>query len=308
VNGLCELGEADAFVAAAEIVEADEHGVVTTVFDLVFDDEATPVSVALWAFVILVMQIASAGDESVLTATSDEANGVVECLLVAHREGVADLLESTCRCAAQWAATHRLNINMAVADAIDEDGAQVFVNRPAVRLIVEIVGGDEAVQFRVVIVCPIDAVLMVAEREMQLGLVELVLHLALVIVETLEGCAEKVEGFVSGVDVVGVSATLEGSLADVITRQTWHVGVIAEVHNHVGLALDDVGTDPFQVNCRHSWLRLSVRDHQVCARFIRHAVARLSRIRTTSDACADDAQLRGVAGCRQRLRPCGRFL
>lgn len=118
-----ELGEADAFVASAQIVQADEHGVIAAVFDLVLDDQATPVSVALRAFVVLVVQIASAGDEAMLTAASDEANGVVQCLLVAHREGVADLFESTCRCAAQWAATHRLNINVAVADTIDEDGA-----------------------------------------------------------------------------------------------------------------------------------------------------------------------------------------
>ena len=116
-----ELGEADAFVATAQIVKADEHGVVTAAFDLMLDDHATPVSVALRAFVVLVVQVASAGDETMLTATSNEANGVVESLLVAHREGVADLLESTCRCAAQWAATHRLNINVAVADAINED-------------------------------------------------------------------------------------------------------------------------------------------------------------------------------------------
>lgn len=135
------------------------------------------------------------------------------------------------------------------------------MNSPAVRLIVEIVGGDEAVQFRVVICCPIDAVLMVAEEEVQLGLVELVFDLALVIVKALEGCAENVESVVGCFDVVVVSATLEGSLADVVTRQAWHVGMIAEVHHYVGLALDDVGTDPLQVNCRHSWLRLSVRDH-----------------------------------------------
>ena len=140
------------------------------------------------------------------------------------------------------------------------------MNSPAVRFIVEIVGGDEAVQFRVVVRCPIDAVLMVAEREVQLGLVELVFDLALVIVETLEGCAQNVEGFVGGFDVVVVAATLERSLADVVTAQAWHVGVIAKVHHHVGLALDDVGTDPLKVNSRHSWLRLRVRDHQVCAR------------------------------------------
>ena len=57
-----------------------------------------------------------------MASTSDETNGVVKSLLVAHREGVADLLESTCRCAAQWAATHRLDVNVAVADTIDEDG------------------------------------------------------------------------------------------------------------------------------------------------------------------------------------------
>jgi hypothetical protein len=50
-----ELGEADAFVAAAEIVEAYEHGVVAAVFDLVLDDHATPVSVALRALVVLVV-------------------------------------------------------------------------------------------------------------------------------------------------------------------------------------------------------------------------------------------------------------
>lgn len=266
MNGLCELGERHAFVAAAQIVEADEHGVVTAVFDLVLDDHATPMRVALRSLVVLVVQIASAGDEAMLTATSDEADGVVERLLVAHRERVADLLESTCRCAAQRAATHWLDINVAVADAVNEDRPQVFVNCPAVRLIVEIVGGDEAVQFRVVIVCPIDAILMITEEEVKLGLVKLVFDLALVIVESLKRCAENVEGFVGGVDVVGVSATLEGSLADVVTAQAWHVGMIAKMHHYVGLALNDVGTDPLKVNCRHSWLRLSVRDHQVCAR------------------------------------------
>ena len=50
-----ELGEADAFVASAQIVEADEHGVVAAVFDLVLDDETAPVSVALRPLVIFVM-------------------------------------------------------------------------------------------------------------------------------------------------------------------------------------------------------------------------------------------------------------
>jgi len=224
------------------------------------DDEAAPVSVALWAFVVLVVQVASASDEAVMASTGDETNGVVEGLLVTHCEGVADLLESTCRCAAQRAATHRLDINVAVADTINEHWLEVAMYLPAVRCVVEIVGGDEAVQLRVVIVCPINAVLMVAEREVQLGLVELVLDLALVIVETLKRCAQNVEGFVGRFDVIGVSATLKGSLADVVTGQAWHVGVIAEVHHDVGLALDDVGTDPLEVDCRHSWLGLRVRN------------------------------------------------
>jgi len=94
----------------------------------------------------------------------------------------------------------------------------------------------------------------------QLGLVELVLDLALVIVETLKRCAENVEGFVGCFDVVVVAATLEGSFADVVTAQAWHVSVVAEVHNYVGLALDDVGTDPLEVDCWHSWLGLRVRN------------------------------------------------
>jgi hypothetical protein len=36
--------------------------------------------------------------------------------------------------------------------------------------------------------------------------------------------------------------------------------MVAEVHNYVGLALDDVGTDPLEVDCRHSWLCLRVRN------------------------------------------------
>ena len=95
---------------------------------------------------------------------------------------------------------------------------------------------------------------------MQLGLVELVLDLALVIVETLKRCAENVEGFVGCFNVVGVSATLKGSFADVVTAEAWHVGVIAEVHDYVGLALNDVSTDPLEVNCWHSWLGLRVRN------------------------------------------------
>jgi len=218
------------------------------------------VGVALWAFVVLVVQVASASNEAVMASTSDKPDGVVKGLLVAHCEGVTDLLESTCRCAAQRAATHRLDVDVAVADTIDEHWLEVAMHLPAVRCVVEIVGGDEAVQFWVVIVCPIDAVLMVAERQVQLGLVELVLDLALVIVKTLKRCAQNVERFVGCFDVVGVSATLKGSLADVVTRQAWHVSVIAEVHNYVGLALDDVGTDPLKVDGWHSWLCLRVRN------------------------------------------------
>ena len=55
MDGLCELGEADAFVAAAEVVKADEHRVIAAVFDLMLDDETAPVSVALRALVILVV-------------------------------------------------------------------------------------------------------------------------------------------------------------------------------------------------------------------------------------------------------------
>ena len=255
-----ELGEADAFVAAAQIVKADEHGVVAAVFDLVLDDEATPVSVALRALVVLVVQIASAGDESVMASTGDETNGVVECLLVAHCEGVADLLESTCRCAAQWAATHRLDIDMAVADTIDEHWLEVAMHLPAVRFVVEIVGGDEAVQLGVIVGRPVDAVLMVAERQMQFGLVELVLDSALVIVKALKRCAQNVEGFVGCFDVIVVAATFKGSLADVVTGQAWHVCMVAKVHDHVGLALNDVGTDPLKVAGRDSWLGLCVRN------------------------------------------------
>jgi len=159
-----ELGKADAFVASAEVVKADEHGVVAAVFNLMLDDEATPVSVALRAFVVLVVQVASASDEAVVASTGDETDGVVKGLLVAHREGVTDLLESTCRCAAQRAATHRLNIDMAVADTINEHWLEVAMHLPAVRCVVEIVSRDEAVQLRVVIRGPVDAVLMVAER------------------------------------------------------------------------------------------------------------------------------------------------
>jgi len=260
VDGLCELGEADAFVAAAEIIKADEHWVVAALFDLVLDDETAPVGVALRAFVVLVVQIASAGDESVMASTGDEPDGVVKCLLVAHCEGVADLLESTCRCAAQRAATHRLDINVAVADTINEHWLEVAMHLPAVRLIVEVVGGDEAVQFRVIVGRPVDAVLMVAKRQVQLGFVELVFHLALVIVETLKRCAQDVEGFVRCFNVIVVAATLKGSLADVVTRQAWHVGVVAEVDDHVGLALDDVGTNPLEVGSRDSWLGLRVRN------------------------------------------------
>lgn len=261
-----ELGERHALIAAAQIVEADEHGVVAAVFDLVLDDYATPVSVALRAFVVLVVQVASAGDETVMASTSDETDGVVERLLVAHREGVADLFESTCRCAAQWAATHRLNINVAVADAVNEDRLEVSVHGEAVLDVVEIVGGDEAVQLGVVVRCPVDAVLMVAKRDVQLGPIQLAFDLALVIVESFKRCAEDVEGFVGCFDVVVVATTLEGSLAYVVTAEAWHVGVIAEMHHNVGLALDDVGTDPLQVNCRHSWLRLRVRNDEVRAR------------------------------------------
>ena len=121
-------------------------------------------SVALWAFVVLVVQIASASNEAVMASTGDETNGVVKGLLVTHCEGVADLLKSTCRCAAQRAATHRLDINVAVADTINEHWLEVAMHLPAVRCVVEIVGGDEAVQLRVVIRGPVDAVLMVAER------------------------------------------------------------------------------------------------------------------------------------------------
>ena len=201
-----------------------------------------------------------------MASTSDEPDGVVERLLVAHREGVADLFQSTCRCAAQWAATHRLNINVAVADAVNKDGAQILMHGEAVLEVVEIVSRDEAVQLGVVVRRPIDSVLMVAERDVQLRLVELVLDLALVIVESLERCAENVEGVVGCFDVVVVAATLKGSLADVVTAQAWHVGVVAEMHHDIGLALDDVGTDPLQVNSRHSWLGLCVRDDQVRAR------------------------------------------
>jgi len=186
VDGLCELGERHALIAAAQVIEAHEHGVVAAVFDLVLDDHATPVSVALRAFVVLVVQVASAGDEAVMASTSDEPDGVVERLLVAHREGVADLFQSTCRCAAQWAATHRLNINVAVADAVDEDWLKVAMHREAVLEVVEIVGRDEAVQLGVVVRRPVDSVLMVAERDVQLGLVELVFDFALVIVELLK--------------------------------------------------------------------------------------------------------------------------
>jgi len=195
-----------------------------------------------------------------MASTGDEPDGVVKCLLVAHCEGVADLFESTCRCAAQWAATHRLDINMAVADTIDEHWLEVPMHLPAVGLIVEIVGGDEAVQFGIIVGRPVDAVLMIAERQMQLGLVELVLHLALVIVEALKRCAQNVEGFVGCFDVIVVAATLEGSLPDVVTAEAWHVGMVAKVHDHVGLALDDVGTDPLEVGSRDSWLGLRVRN------------------------------------------------
>ena len=261
-----ELVEADAFVAAAQIVEADEHGVVAAVFDLVLDDDATPVSVALRALVVLVVQIASAGDESVLTSTGDEPDGVVKCLLVAHREGVADLLESTCSCAAQRAATHRLNINVAVADTIDEHWLEVAMHLPAVGFVVEVISGDEAVQLGVIVGRTVNAVLVIAKREMQFGLVELALDLTNVIVVPLDRCAQNVEGFVGCFDVVVVAATLEGSFADVVARQAWHVGVVAKVHDYVGLALDDVGTDPLEVVGRHSWLGLRVRDDKVRAR------------------------------------------
>jgi hypothetical protein len=266
VDGLCELGERHALIAAAQVVKAYEHGVVAAVFDLVLDDHATPVSVALRAFVVLVVQVASAGDEAVMASTGDEPDGVVKRLLVAHRERVADLFQSTCRCAAQRAATHRLNIDMAVADTINEDRLKVAMHREAVLEVVEIVSGDEAVQLRVIVRGPVDSVLMVAERDVQLGPVELVFDFALVIVESLKRCAENVEGVVGCFDVVVVAATLKGSLADVVTAQAWHVGVVAEVHHNVGLALDDVGTDPLQVNSRHSWLGLRVRNDQVRAR------------------------------------------
>ena len=95
---------------------------------------------------------------------------------------------------------------------------------------------------------------------MQLRLVELVFDLALVIVETLKRCAQDVEGFVGCFNVIVVAATLKGSFADVVTRQAWHVSVIAKVNDHVGLALNDVRTNPLKVDSRHSWLRLRVRN------------------------------------------------
>ena len=266
VDGLCELGEADAFVAAAQVVEAHEHRVIRAVFDLVLDDHATPVRVALRSLVVLVMQIASAGDEAVLTSTGHESDGVVECLLVAHCEGVADLFESTCRCAAQRAATHRLDIDMAVADTVNEHWLQVLMHLPAVSGVVQIVSGDEAMQLGVVIRRPVDAVLMVAERDVQLRLVELVFDLALVIVQSLERCAKNVEGIIGCFDVVVVSTTLEGSLAYVVTAEAWHVGVIAEMHDDIRLAFDDVGTDPLQVIGRHAGLCLSIGNDQMRAR------------------------------------------
>ena len=261
-----ELVEADAFVAAAQIVKADEHGVVAAVFDLVLDDHAAPVSVALRPFVRFVVQITSTGDESVLASTSHETNGVVKRLLVAHCEGVADLFESTCRCAAQRAATHRLDINVAVADTINEHWLQVLMNLPAVRCVVQIISGDEAVQLGVVVGRTIDAVLMIAKREMQLRPVELVFHLALMILKPFKRCAENVKGFVGRFNVVVVAPTLKQSFAHVVTGQAWHVGMVAKVHDHVGLALDDVGADPFQMVGRHSWLRLCVGNDQVRAR------------------------------------------
>jgi hypothetical protein len=58
---------------------------------------------------------------------------------------------------------------MAVADTIDEHWLEVAMHLPAVRFVVEIIGRDEAVQFWVIVGCPIDAVLMVAERQVRSG-------------------------------------------------------------------------------------------------------------------------------------------
>ena len=129
------------------------------------------------------------------------------------------------------------------------------------RGVVQVVGGDQPGQLRVIIRGPVDAVLVIAEKDDPLGLVLLALDGDHVSVVRSQRPAQDVERIVGGLDVGGVAPALESASTRIPARQARHVGMVAKVHNHVGLLVDYVLADPFQVNGGHAGLGLRVRDH-----------------------------------------------
>ena len=83
-----KCGERRSLVATTEIVKADKHWVSRTIFNLVKNDDTSPVGVALFAFVAFLVQIRSATNEAelLLSRSRQESYGVVKGLLMAHNE------------------------------------------------------------------------------------------------------------------------------------------------------------------------------------------------------------------------------
>jgi hypothetical protein len=65
--------QASSLIAPAQIVQTHKHWVIATINNLVLDNDATPVSIALWTLVVFVVQITGSSYKSMLTLASNKS-------------------------------------------------------------------------------------------------------------------------------------------------------------------------------------------------------------------------------------------
>src|SRR5581483_12472682 len=165
---LLEPCERASLIAATEVLEVHEHGVIGAGSHIVLDHDAAPVGVSLRALVILVVQIAGACDEAMLRFRRNEPDAIEQRLLVPHGETMADLLEPIVYGARERATGQGLVEIVAIADAVNPHRHEEVMNLPIRRL--EIVQPDRALKSRIFLNGYRDAVLMSAPEQVEFRL------------------------------------------------------------------------------------------------------------------------------------------